>query len=197
MYCSSRNPIREFSIIRNLFNCLLKLEQVLYHCGFLTLRWLLRHHNLSSLYGFTGSGRRERRRKGEKGKGSGVCQQGARQLMCIEQLSLTLRESCLEQVILLCSLLHFSRFSSTSKPNAVSRRWEFQWTICHLWAALACNGRHWPVPLGLHKSNLLTHLYLKINWFTCGTASELEKDLLLGERKLEDSHSKSLPAALH
>lgn len=50
--------------MRNLFNCFLKLGQILYHCGFLTLRLLLRHHNLSSLHGFTGSGRRER----EKGR---------------------------------------------------------------------------------------------------------------------------------
>lgn len=57
--------------------------------------------------------------------------------------------------------------------------------------------RHWPVALGLHKINLLTHLYVRKSWFSCGTASEIEMGLLLGETKLEDSHSKSFSAALH
>lgn len=51
--------------------------------------------------------------------------------------------------------------------------------------------------LGLHTTNLLTHLYLRINWFSCGTTSEMEKELLLVETKVEDSRSKTLPAALY
>lgn len=89
-------------------------------------------------------------------------------------------------------LIFFQILIHMKKTNVVSRCWGFQWTSHHLWASLI-----WPVALGLHKIYLLTHLCLGINWFSCGTTSESDKELFLGETKLEDSHSKTLPAALH
>lgn len=49
--------------------------------------------------------------------------------------------------------------------------------------------RHWPVALGLHKINLLTHLNLQINWFSCGTPSLTEKELCLGGKKSVKIHT--------